>query len=244
MSVSIDTVKPIPAEQVGPYEAWDIPVLNSANGIIITSEKRKGRKKQIKENQLSNLTTSGLEKLRNAAHDEGFNKGQKEGYQAGMQKAQVEINETMAHLNRIISQLMHPLTEQREELEQALVYLTSGIAKSIVKMEVDFDAESLLDMVGQAVNCLPEGSENIRILVHPRDAELMRKANQEQIIDWKVIADSSLVSGGCIVKTDFSYIDYTLDTQFKLTVDKIVNERLNNKQQGQSKELNTEARRS
>lgn len=239
MSISIDTVKPIPAEQVGDCEAWDIPVLNSTNGIIITSEKRKGRKKQIKEKTLDNLTTSGLDELRNKAHDEGFNKGQKEGYQAGMQKAQVEMNETMAHLNRIISQLMHPLAEQREELEQALVHLTSGIAKSIVKMEIDFDTESLLNMVGQAVNCLPEGSENIQILVHPRDAELMRKANYEKMLDWKIIADSSLVSGGCIVKTDFSYIDYTLDTQFQLTVDKMINERLDHKKKETSEKLNT-----
>ncbi len=219
-------VKLIPADQVEACEAWEIPVLESADDIIVVSGRSRGRKGRGEELSVAPLTASSIEALRQKAYQEGLDQGQKEGYQAGMQKAQVETNETLTHLNRMISQLMHPFSEQRDELEQALVHLACGIAKSVVKMEVEFDVEILLDLVGQAVSRLPEGSDNIQIMVHPRDAELIKRATSERTSDWKIIADASLASGGCIVKTNFSYIDYTLDRQFQLTTEQMLAERL------------------
>lgn len=219
-------VKLIPADQVEACEAWKIPVLESADDIIVASARNQGRKSREAKLSVAPLTAPCIESLRQKACQEGFDQGHKEGYKKGMQKAQVETNETLAHLNRMISQLMHPFSEQRDELEQALVHLASGIAKSVVKMEVEFDVEILLDLVGQAVSQLPEGSDNIQIMVHPRDAELIKRATPERTSDWKIIADASLASGGCIVKTDFSYIDYTLDRQFQLTTEQMLAERL------------------
>lgn len=213
-----------------------MPVLESASNIIVASGKNKNRKGRGDEDKVAPLTASGIAAQRQEARQQGFDQGHKEGYQAGMQKARVEINETLAHLNRIIGQLMHPLTEQREELEQALVHLASGIAKSVVKTAVEFDADALLELVGRVVSRLPEGSENIRVMVHPRDAELIKKATSESVGDWKIIADASLVSGGCIVKTDFSYIDYTLDRQFQLMTEQMLAEGLMHSSKGSSEQ--------
>lgn len=219
-----DKVKPIAAEQLTECEPWQMPVLETTGNLVSATGKGRGRTNQSRGGALpvEPLTASKIEALRQQAYQEGLEQGKQEGYQAGMQQAEAEIKDTMGRLNRIMGQLIHPLAEQEAQLEQALVRLTQAVAQSVVKHQIEVDVERILKVINQALSQLPDASQHIRIIVHPNDAELIAGASPSQAQDWQIVADASLVSGGCIVKTEHSYVDFTLEQQFQLTVDQMV----------------------
>ncbi len=224
----------IPADEAGRCEAWAMPALG--DGAKVVSAFTKGRsnseaRKDQTSSKVEPLTASKIENLRELAYQEGLDLGKREGYQAGMQQAKAEVDATLMQLNRMLGQLMHPLADQQKEIEEALVHLATAIARSVVQSSIEIDQDRLMSVINQVLAQLPDASEHIRVIVHPNDAELL-KAMPEQVTEWKIIADASLVSGGCIVKTDHSYVDFTLDKQFQLTVEKMVKERFSDASNG------------
>lgn len=210
----------IPAEQVQNCEAWQMPVLEAAGDPVSVQGRQKRRPARPEDPFSGPMTASKAQAIQEQAYQEGVEKG----YQAGLQQAQVEINQMKAQLNHLMGQLIHPLQEQQHELEQALVQLAGSMAKTLIRSLPVVDEQAMLDLARQALAELPEGSENIQILVHPNDAELLRSAQQAD--DWQIVADPSLVSGGCLVKSKHSFVDFTLDTRFQLMLEKMFAQRL------------------
>ena len=175
--------------------------------------------------QTGPMTASKAQAIQDQAHQEGV----EQGYQAGLQQAEAEINQMKAQLNHLMGQLIHPLQEQQHELEQALVQLAGGMAQALIKNLPQIDEQSMLNLARQALAELPEGSENIRILVHPNDVEMLKSAASQQHEEWQIIADPSLVSGGCIVKSQYSFVDFTLDTRFHLMLEDMLGQQFASK---------------
>ena len=224
MSESNEIPSLIPAEQLQNCESWQMPTLEVSGRVVSASGKssRRAGRTDAASASPEPLTASKIEAVRKQAYAEGLALGKQEG----LQRAQAEVNEKIAQLNRIMGQLMHPLAEQGADLEKALVKLTGVIAQAVVQTSIQLDGDRLLKIIKQALAQLPDASQNIRVTVHPRDAELIKKAASPESDEWRIIADASLVSGGCIVKTDYSYVDFTLEKQFQLTLQDIVKQHL------------------
>ncbi len=221
-----DNAALIPAEQVEACEAWQMPVLEAAGAVVAsTARKKRDQSAAANDDPLSGpLTASKIERIRAQAQAEGFTQGRSEGYEQGMQEARAEVEETTTQLNRVMGHLMQPISQQDHELEQALVILMARIAKAVVKRDVEYDRELISDVVRQAVARLPEASRHIKILLHPQDAELVGRAILKRANDWQVIPNGEVERGGCVIKSEHSYIDYTLDAQFQLTLDQLLAE--------------------
>jgi len=213
----------IPAEQVQNCEAWQMPVLEAVGEPVSTGAKQKRRTTRSDDPFAGPMTASKAQLIQEQAYQEGLELGR----QAGLQQAEAEINQTKAQLNHLMGQMIHPLQEQQHELEQALVHLSSGMARALIKNLPQIDEQVMLSVARQALAELPEGSENIRLVVHPNDAEMLMDAARQQGESWQVIADASLVSGGCIVKSQHSFVDFTLDTRFQLMLEDMMGQQFN-----------------
>ena len=70
-------------------------------------------------------------------------------------------------------------------------------------------------MVREALGVLPVSSRNIRVVLHPDDAVLVREAytlgDHDQ--QWQIVEDPVIQRGGCRIHTDTSQIDATLDSR-------------------------------
>lgn len=212
----------IPAEQVQNCEAWQMPMLQAVGDPVSVQGRQKRRPARPDDPFSGPMTASKAQAIQEQAHQEGVEKG----YQAGLQQAEAEVNQMKAQLNHLMGQLIHPLQEQQHELEQALVQLAGGMARALIKNLPQIDEQAMLNLARQALAELPEGSENIRILVHPNDAEMLKSAASQQHEDWQIIADPSLVSGGCVVKSQHSFVDFTLDTRFHLMLEEMLGQQL------------------
>lgn len=212
----------IPAEQAKNCEAWQMPVLEGIGDPVSVGGHQKRRSIRPEDPFSGPMTASKAQAIQEQAYQEGLEKG----HQSGLQRAAAEMTQMKAQLNHLMGQLIHPLQEQQHELEQALVQLAGGMARALIKNLPQIDEQVMLDLARQALAELPQGSENISILVHPNDAEALISAAKLQNETWQIIADPSLVSGGCIVKSQYSFVDFTLDTRFHRLLEEMLAQQL------------------
>jgi flagellar assembly protein FliH len=62
---------------------------------------------------------------------------------------------------------------------------------------------------------LPVSSRNVRLLLHPEDAELIREVYSlgGAEVGWQLIEDPVINRGGCRVVTDTSQVDASLESR-------------------------------
>lgn len=236
MSENKDRPGVIPAEQAQHCEAWQMPELEVVGELLQLGGKPKRRTLNSSAKPVNPfegpMTASKAQAIQEQAYQEGLELGR----QAGLQQAEAEVNQMKAQINHLMGQMIHPLQQQQQELELALVHLSAGMARALIKNLPQIDEQVMLNIARQALAELPEGSENIRIMVHPSDVEVLTDAARQQGESWQVLADPSLVSGGCIIRSQHSFVDFTLDTRFQLMLEKMLGQQLTSQAGGPSEQ--------
>jgi len=228
MTENNNTPEVIPAEQAQHCEAWQMPVLEAVGELVQLGGKTKRRATSSSASAkpadpfAGPMTASKAQAIQDQAYQEGLELGR----QAGLQQAEAEMNQMKSQINHLMGQMIHPLQQQQQELEQALVHLSAGMARALIKNLPQIDEQVMLNIARQALAELPEGSENIRIMVHPADVAILVDAARQQGEEWQILADPSLVSGGCIIRSQHSFVDFTLDTRFQLMLEEMLGQQL------------------
>ncbi len=167
--------------------------------------------KQKSPQEIEAHRSQELEHLRQQAYQEGFNQGLQDGVAAGRQ--QVETLQEQLHY--VASIFQHPLTQCDELVERELVQLAVAVAKQIVRRELKTDPGQVISVVREAVATLATSAQNIKIHLHPDDAEIVRKVmlsgDDEQA--WVLVEDPILQRGGCHLTTASSDVDATIESR-------------------------------
>lgn len=160
-----------------------------------------------------------LRSIQTSAYDEGHANGYQAGYAAGMQQAQTETN----RLQTLMQNLQIALTQLDEQLAQSLLDLSLEIAHKMVIEALHVKPEIILKVVSTAISGLPHINQNAHLILHPMDAELVRKQMGEDLAHtgWKIFTDSKIEPGGCRVETAHSNVDATNPARWQRIVESI-----------------------
>ncbi|MCU7935776.1 MAG: flagellar assembly protein FliH [Candidatus Thiodiazotropha sp. (ex Dulcina madagascariensis)] len=164
-------------------------------------------------------TAAELETLQQQAYKEGFEKGKQKGFEyghkEGLTQAQRDLQHYTTQLDKLLSSFERPLRNLDNQVEKELLALVIAIVKQLVRREVKSDPNLIIGVVREALSVLPVSSRNVRLLLHPEDAELIRAvyALDETEVGWSLIEDPVINRGGCKVVTDTSQIDATLESR-------------------------------
>jgi len=190
------------------------------------------------------LTVDDIEKMQQQAYDEAFAQGKKQGfddgfkegtakgYDEGFVKGKVEgekkgyddnlhlIQKETAAFVSLLESLNEPFKELDEAVETELVNLAIGIASQIVRREIKIDPGQIVAVIREAVNALPLASQKLTLQMHPEDAELLKKslALDDMTAPWNIVEDPLVTRGGCVVKTETSHIDTTIENRLAVIV--------------------------
>jgi len=165
------------------------------------------------------LTADQLESLQKQAYDEGFEQGKQAGFEyghkEGLTQGQAKIHELLQQLENVLKTLNTPLRELDEQVESELVELAIAMVRQLVRREVNIDPAHIVGVVREALGVLPVASRNVRLILHPEDAVLIREAYDVggKELNWEIVEDPMLARGGCRVVTDSSQVDATLETR-------------------------------
>ncbi|RMG28657.1 MAG: flagellar assembly protein FliH, partial [Gammaproteobacteria bacterium] len=192
MEKGMPTGRIIPADATGEVEHWRLPEVDAADG-----------------ERCAPVTAREIEAIQKAAWEEGFAQGHREGLAAGAR----EIAQKVAELDALMNTLVHPLERLDEEVEAQLVHLCTLLTRHLVRRELRTAPEEILGTLREALGLLPVRQRQVRIVLHPEDAELVRTHWQgdEEERDWKLVEDPTLSRGGCRVETESSRIDATVE---------------------------------
>jgi flagellar assembly protein FliH len=226
--------------------SWSLPTVGS-NSRLVKSKKRSDEKTSPSVNEKIEtvrgtkkskpMTVEELSELTETARKEGFQQGLKDGTEqgiregtkvgekSGQQRAYIEAKkeiETLQHtLRQLTTRLHEPLEKQDNNIENILVDLALNLAQKIVASEIKTEPSIVLDMVRLVLADIPKSAKNTRISFHPDDAKLVTNLIPENQREWSIISDESLSSGGCIVETDSSLIDYSVESRLASFFEKL-----------------------
>jgi flagellar assembly protein FliH len=144
-------------------------------------------------------------------YEEGFEQGLKEGREQGQKALTAQIQAFQKMLND--AEAFY--TQLNPKIEEELVKLALTLAKQIIRREIQTQPGQIVSLVREVLSRLSGNVTDIRIHVHPEDAQLLREhmSQAEQEKSWQVVDDSTVTRGGCRINTSSSIVDATFEKQ-------------------------------
>ncbi|RMH33107.1 MAG: flagellar assembly protein FliH [Gammaproteobacteria bacterium] len=163
---------------------------------------------------LKRVSAEEIEKLRAQAEEAGRQEGYQAGFAEGLAKGEQEVRALIERWQAYIDHLAAPLAEIDEALETALLELVVAVSKQIVRRELRTSPEQILGLLRESIALLPATSGEIRIQVHPEDAQIIKKQFGENLpSQWVLVESPSISVGGCVIETATSRVDATIEAR-------------------------------
>ena len=198
-----------PAEAVADALAFEMPEIE---GPIIGHE-------GLSSDESRALTSREIAALRKQAWTEAFRQGLKqghaEGYASGRTKGLQEAEALAKRLAGVLEQLGEPLADVDAGVVEAVSDLALLIARHVVRRELHTTPDEVVGVVRESLQHLPVSPRLARIRLHPEDVPLVEAAlaprDGERL--WRLHGDPTLTRGGCVVETDVSRVDATVEAR-------------------------------
>ena len=117
-------------------------------------------------------------------------------------------------------------TEQfDDQITKQLAELTTEIAQQVIRKELTLSSDAILTLVQEVLAMMPTGSDKMTLKLNPADAKMVIEAYQlDQATDlgWKIIEDSAIQQGGCVLTSDIS----TINAEVEQRIESVINQLL------------------
>jgi flagellar assembly protein FliH len=144
------------------------------------------------------------------------------GYAAGMARAQSEmqsrlqeVDARVRRLDEVLQHLAQPLKALDADVERQLLQLALTVGQQLARRELQLDPSQVVAIVRQCLEQLPVNARDVRVHLHPQDAECVRErlATPGGERAWSLVDDPTLARGGCVVRSEHSQIDARLQSR-------------------------------
>jgi flagellar assembly protein FliH len=149
------------------------------------------------------------------------------GYEAGMAKAQAEVQGKLTELgdrikrfDSLLQFLARPLQELDEEVEKSLLQLALAVGKQLARRELRVDPTQVIAIIRESLQELPTSARQPRVHLHPEDAAIVRERLSEPSSEraWTLVEDPTMSRGGCVIRTENSQIDARLESRISAVI--------------------------
>ena len=161
--------------------------------------------------------------LENDAFKNGFDQGQKDGYEKG----EAEVNRLVERMHKMVESVMQRREEILSETESQIVELVILMARKVIKILSESQKNVVMANTLAALKKV-KARGKVTLRVNLEEVKLTTSHIQEfiqhveNIESIKVLEDSSVEKGGCIVETDFGAIDARISSQLTELENKIL----------------------
>jgi len=155
------------------------------------------------------------EQARIAAIEQGaFAKGYAQGEQAGLEAAATRGEAMLRRLADTLQELATLRSEMIHRTERQIVQLALAIAERIIHREISLDRGLLVGMARVAIDRLGEQASAV-VRLHPDDYAIVSRDETWKRGPIEVVADARVNRGGCLVQSDFGFMDVDVTEQFR-----------------------------
>jgi len=183
--------------------------------------------KAEKERCLSEANQEALltkQQAYDTGHQEGYQQGYTEGMLKGKEDILAEMQQTIDQTNETNHQSIVDAKEEIKKMmldaERQIVDIALAVARKILAYEISENPMVVLPLVKTALAKVCDQEEVvIRVSVDDLDAVLLAKNDLQTMVGreqaLKIIVDSTITGGSCIIDTSYGTVDARIDTQFE-----------------------------
>ncbi len=163
-----------------------------------------------------------IEQVRKLAYrggyDQGCRDGFEKGYQDGIIKAEEESQAIREQAASFFDQVENIRRKTLQALEQEVVELAVEIAERLVSAQLELDPSTVLKIAAESIRLVAERL-NVVLYVSPSEMEYVnsKKTELKSILparaELQVVADSSILPGGCKIETEQGWVDATIEAR-------------------------------
>jgi len=162
---------------------------------------------EVRASQQAHMAT-----LERESFTSGYAAGERAGLEAGTTRAEAMLRRLAQTLDELKA-LRGTLVRQTEE---QMVQLALAIAKKILRREAAVDQDLIVAMARVALERVGEsGIATIRLNPEDYASTVQRHTDHWAGARVKVVADPSVSRGGCLVESEFGFVDASVDAQFE-----------------------------
>lgn len=162
-----------------------------------------------------------LKKLEKQAHEKGFAEGKEEGYNVGLANLEDEIK----RFDTLLQSFEASVKGLNHIFEKQVMDLAIAIAKAITRHEILTNPEVIMNVVQEALSYLPNNAKGIKVHMNHFDVEVIKKAASENVLtaldNVNIIANEEIQPGGCVVESESSHVDASLEQRMKEVLQQI-----------------------
>jgi len=213
--------KIISSDHLTTYQRWELPSVEPPSALkpaLPTPDEIEAIQRGAHEESFAVGYQEGRQEGHTLGYQEGQREGHAEGYQRGLTEGLVAGRDEAAlriqTLDQILGLMSKPLESLNKAVEEELANLAIEIARHLVRRELRTSPGEIVAVTRATVNLLPVSSVGVQVRLHPDDAQLIREVlslGREEDPVWQIIEDQALTRGGCVVSTDLSRIDATVE---------------------------------
>ncbi|MBD3608955.1 MAG: flagellar assembly protein FliH [Gammaproteobacteria bacterium] len=150
---------------------------------------------------------------------------EREQMQAELAAEQAQVHQSAEYLQDILNKMTQPLNDMDDVVESQLLQLSITVARQLVRRELKTEPGEIIAVIREAVPLLPVNAGQVQIKLHPEDLALVTESlslGEEGERPWKLIEDPMITRGGCIVVSDDSQIDATVERRLSAVASKLL----------------------
>lgn len=148
----------------------------------------------------------------------------KAGYQDGYRDGLVALDsfkqsfaaQTVTQVGQLVAAFDSQLGTLEAQMAQALARSAVLLARRVVRQEIATRPEHVIALAEEAISAVLLSARQILVRVHPEDLPLVQQGAAEVLTarGARLVADPSVVRGGCLVDSDAGSIDAAIATRW------------------------------
>lgn len=174
---------------------------------------------ELEARQIVERAKNDSETVKEEAFSKGLEEGKAEAERQAEEKYQELYDEDIKKIRSLAEQITVSFSEAVKKAQSSLVKLALDVAKKVIKDECRSRKEVVVNMIKEGLSRVSERAE-VKIKVNPAQLPSVKKAREtflaglEGIENFKIVSDSNIEIGGCIIDTTSGSIDLRVEKQF------------------------------
>jgi flagellar assembly protein FliH len=203
----------LPKELQTAFQRWEMP---SFGDIRPAHLEKVAQQEKISLAEINAIKEQAKTEAYTDAYKDAYATGYQEGLQAGQADMQAQTLQVTEALTVLKKSFEAQLIAAQDSIGKDLIELAIELAGAMTKHRFEHHAESIVEIVKEAIMALPSIQQPAQLFLHPDDLGLINMAMGDSLArdGWRIVSDYHLTRGGCRIETAHNLLDASFETRW------------------------------
>jgi flagellar assembly protein FliH len=209
----------IPREELNSFSAWSPNQLGGSEPVRGV-HRNPPPSEATPDRRAPSAGSEELAQLVHSARQQGYQDGYRDGMAALDSFKQSYAKQMSTQVGALVESLSAQLEDLQQDMARAMAVSATHLARQIVRSELQAHPALVAQVANEALEALLLSARHVTLRVHPDDMALVTEGAAQMLSarGGRVVGDTSLMRGSCMVESDIGVIDATVETRWRRAV--------------------------